>query len=76
MKAEILALTALVPLMAGTGPARAGDTITAALCDGGTVTIPLNRKDRHEPAPCHPKGCHGGACRNEAAKKKGARGKV
>jgi hypothetical protein len=57
------AIAALVPVLVGPLPAQSS-TITAALCNGGTITIPLNDDD----APgknglCHPKGCHAGSCR-------------
>jgi hypothetical protein len=58
-----LALAALVPVMVGPLPAT-GTTITAKLCGGGTITIPLG--DSHAPGSdgaCHPKGCHAGTCR-------------
>jgi hypothetical protein len=59
-----LALVTLVPVMIGPLPAQAA-TITARLCNGGTITIPL---DDNDPAPdenCHPKGCHAGTCRGK-----------
>ena len=63
---------ALVPVLIGPLPAEAG-AITAKLCNGGTITIPVGGDDR--PAKdenCHPKGCHAGACR-EKNEPKGAK---
>ncbi len=63
-----LALAALVPVMIGPLPAHAspsnGATLTAQLCNGGTITIPLGqRKPPADRDDCHPKGCHAGTCR-------------
>lgn len=68
-----LGLAALVPVMLGPlpAPADAGPTVmTAAMCNGGTVTIPLGpRKAPAERRDCHPKGCHAGTCRNDKSDK-------
>jgi len=52
------AAIALLPAMTGLPPEEAGRSITAALCNGGTVNIPL---DDTRPAPgvmpCCAKGC-------------------
>ena len=61
-----LALAVLVPVMIGPLPASAR-TITAKLCNGGTLTIPLGKDSPAEDAPCHPKGCHAGTCREKDA---------
>ncbi|MFM7349636.1 MAG: hypothetical protein ACKO01_09120 [Erythrobacter sp.] len=60
-----LGLAALVPVMLGPAPAPAGPaTLTAAMCGGGTVTIPLGPRKAPAGNPdCHPKGCHAGTCR-------------
>lgn len=60
-----LAVLALVPVMIGPLPARQA-AITAALCNGGTITIPLGEEGPEDPRDCHPKGCHAGACRERA----------
>ncbi len=60
-----LALAALVPVLIGPLPAQTA-AITARLCNGGTITIPLD--DGESPAQdenCHPKGCHAGNCREK-----------
>ena len=60
-----LALAALVTVMIGPLPSAPGDTITARLCNGDTVTIPVGDE---RPAPerdCHPKACHAGTCREK-----------
>jgi len=64
-----LALAALVPVMVGPLPSAPGRTLTMHLCNGGTITIPL---DDGTPAPdggCHPKGCHAGTCRQKGKEK-------
>lgn len=63
-----LALAALVPVLVGPLPA-APATLTAKLCNGGTITIPLGKdgppaQDDH----CHPKACHAGTCREREKK--------
>ena len=63
-----LALAVLVPVMIGPLPAQS-TTITAKLCNGGTITIPV---DDSTPAPdrdCNPKGCHAGTCRDNKSDK-------
>jgi hypothetical protein len=64
MSALPFALAVLVPVMIGPLPAER-TAITAKLCNGGAITIPLG--DTAPPAEdgrCHPKGCHAGTCRN------------
>ena len=70
-----LALTALVPLIAGTTPHEAkADAITVALCNGGTITIDLGRGEPADERDCHQKGCHAGACREKHKVKSSAKG--
>ncbi|MFO6445839.1 hypothetical protein ACLBKU_01720 [Erythrobacter sp. NE805] len=65
-----LALAALVPVMIGPLPAQHGPAaLTAALCNGGTISIPLRRKAPVEDPACHPKGCHAGTCREDKSGK-------
>lgn len=59
-----LALAALLPAMIGPHPAGER-TLTARLCNGGTITIPLGDGGPPEDAPCHPKACHSGTCREK-----------
>ncbi len=62
-----LALAALVPVLVGPLPVPAGPALTATLCNGGTVTIPLGPDaPADEDRQCHPKGCHAGTCRERA----------
>lgn len=58
------ALAALVPVLIGPLPAGA-DAITARLCNGGTITIPLSDDGPDDKGNCHPKGCHAGTCREK-----------
>jgi hypothetical protein len=61
-----LAILALVPVMIGPLPAGDdGSSLTAVLCNGGTIEIPLGDNDQPAPADCHPKGCHAGTCRGK-----------
>lgn len=56
------ALAALVPVLVGPLPAEA-QAITARLCNGGTITIPVGDDMPADDGNCHPKGCHAGSCR-------------
>ncbi len=58
-----VSLLALLPLAIGTQPSSQS-SITAALCGGGTVEIPIKRNQQPEP-PCVAKGCHAGSCRKK-----------
>jgi hypothetical protein len=58
------ALAALLPVMVGPLPV-ASQTISARLCNGGTITIPLGRDAPADDGRCHPKGCHAGTCRDD-----------
>lgn len=60
-----LALLTLVPVLIGPLP-EASAAITAQLCNGGTITIPLGKDDAPgDERECHPKGCHAGTCREK-----------
>jgi hypothetical protein len=64
-----LALAALVPVMLGPAPAE-HTAITATLCNGGTITIPLGDEGpADDSGNCHPKGCHAGNCREKSEQK-------
>lgn len=63
-----LALAALVPVMIGPLPAEQ-QAITAKLCNGGTITIPVGGEAPKEEGNCHPKGCHAGTCREKEKRK-------
>ena len=63
MKIELYALSALVPVMIGPLPAS-GHSITAQLCNGGTIVIPIERDGDEEPErDCRFQACHAGTCR-------------
>ena len=70
MSAALLpfALAALVPVMIGPMPAESA-TITARLCNGGTITIPVGDGAPAQDRDCHPKGCHAGTCREDKSAK-------
>ncbi|MFN9632922.1 MAG: hypothetical protein ACK554_05465 [Erythrobacteraceae bacterium] len=65
MSALPVALAALLPVMIGPLPAQS-TAITAKLCGGGTITIPLGDDTPAQDNPCHPKGCHAGTCREKS----------
>lgn len=67
MKIELYALSALVPMMLGPLPTSA-DSITARLCGGGVIQIPIDGEPEQAPdRPCS-KACHAGACRKRSDK--------
>lgn len=63
MSALPFALAALIPVLVGPLPAHS-TAISARLCNGGTITIPLGDETPAEDRRCHPKGCHAGTCRD------------
>ncbi|MBT8426642.1 MAG: hypothetical protein KJO02_01295 [Erythrobacter sp.] len=56
-----LGLASIIPLVVGPLP-EADDVLSAKLCNGGTIEIPLKKKQPSE-QPCAAKGCHAGSCR-------------
>lgn len=58
------ALAALIPVLVGPLPAQS-TAITATLCNGGTITIPVGGDTPQDKGDCHPKGCHAGTCREK-----------
>ena len=64
----LVAIAALSPLMIGPLPAQ-GASLTMGLCNGGTITIPLDQGPPAQGRDCHPKGCHAGACREDKSPK-------
>ncbi|QIQ85395.1 hypothetical protein [Erythrobacter sp.] len=70
MNGAALAFAALVPLATGPAPQEA-ETLSVALCGGGTITIPLGDGERPQ-RECDPKGCHAATCR-EKDRQKGQR---
>lgn len=67
-----LALAALVPVLIGPLPAES-EAITAKLCNGGTITIPLGDEAPADDRYCHPKACHAGNCRSKTELQRGKR---
>lgn len=59
------ALAALIPALIGPLPAES-EAITAKLCNGGTITIPLGNDNPADDRNCHPQACHAGNCRAKA----------
>jgi hypothetical protein len=62
------ALAALVPVLIGPLPTET-TTITARLCNGGTIAIPLGNDSPAEDGRCDPKGCHAGTCREKSKRR-------
>ncbi|MEQ5787367.1 hypothetical protein J3454_05620 [Erythrobacter sp. NFXS35] len=68
------AFAALLPVLIGPLPAESR-AITAALCNGGTITIPLGDGDTPaDKGDCHPKACHAGNCRDKDRPERTKRG--
>ena len=63
-----LALAALVPVMLGPLPSEPR-LLTATLCNGSTITLPIGDSAPDRNGPCHPTGCHAGECRAKSAAK-------
>ena len=57
-----LALASLLPLVLGPLPVE-GRTLEARLCNGGSVSIPIEPNDEPIPELCLQKGCHAGCNR-------------
>ena len=69
MTPAIFGLIAMVPMMLGSPPVQE-KSLVAALCNGGTISIPLkdsNKRDggKDRPDPCQMKACHAGTCRKK-----------
>jgi len=58
------ALAALIPVLVGPLPTQS-NAITAKLCNGGTISIPVGDDAPEDNRDCHPKGCHAGTCREK-----------
>jgi hypothetical protein len=69
---RLLAFAALLPTAIGPLP-QEQRTLSAGLCNGGAITIPLGDGDGMPARDCHLQGCHAGNCRErldrEQAKK-------
>ncbi len=67
IRPDWLALIALAPMMIGPLPSGQ-NAITASLCGGGTIRIPIDGDDdQPTEQPCS-KACHAGACRKRTGK--------
>jgi hypothetical protein len=76
MNALAFATLALVPMMAGPLPqSQSAPTLTAALCNGGSITIPLGERDDTPPRDCRQQGCHAGHCRKRIDQDRGLGGR-
>lgn len=73
MNSLAFALGALIPVLIGPLPAdhAAAGSITAQLCNGGTITIPLGKGAPAQERDCHPKACHAGTCRPDKKRRGG-----
>ena len=64
MIAPLLGLIAMVPMVLGSPPVQE-KSLVAALCNGGTTSIPLKDEGKDQPDPCAMKACHAGTCRKK-----------
>lgn len=58
---HVFATAAMIPAMIGPAPAKAGAELVMALCNGGTITLPVtggNTPPGPAQGPCCAKGCH------------------
>lgn len=63
MNTSSLAIFAVLPMITGPLPEEE-KSLVAALCGGGTITIPLGNNDQPK-RDCHPKACHAANCRKQ-----------
>ena len=61
---KLFALMAIVPMAIGPLP-QEERTLTARLCNGGEITIPIGDKEDGNKRDCHSKACHVGSCREK-----------
>lgn len=66
--APIIAALALIPLAAGPQSHDAPNALIVALCDGGTISIPLGDDDAPDERDCHNMACHAGTSRQKVKK--------
>ena len=59
---KLVAIVALVPIAIGPLPEKQ-EVLVAALCNGGTIEIPLGDQDGEPRRGCHQQACHAGNCR-------------
>ncbi|WP_369025718.1 hypothetical protein [Qipengyuania sp. RANM35] len=64
MNAVVLGLASLLPMMVGPLP-PAQRSITAALCIGGQIEIPVKQQKPEPAPPCAEKACHAGCNRRK-----------
>lgn len=62
---KLLAAIAVVPMAIGPMPEKE-NVLIAALCDGGSISIPIGDGGGEPMGDCHQKGCHAGTCRQKA----------
>jgi len=58
-------LAAVVPMALGPDPADQDGALIVALCNGGSIAIPLGDGDDQGQDHCDTKACHSGACRKD-----------
>lgn len=63
MNAALPALLSLLPVVIGPLPTAEQGTVTARLCSGGTISIPLPGKPADAPDHHEQLGCHGASNR-------------
>lgn len=66
---KALAIVALVPIALGPLP-QEERVLTASLCNGGTITIPLSDDEDAPQRDCHQQACHAGTCREKSKRSK------
>ncbi len=63
MTGSPISFLALMPLITGPLPESSERSIVARLCNGGTITIPIEDDEQDPGTPCDMQACHAGTCR-------------
>ncbi|MEO1487908.1 MAG: hypothetical protein AAFR88_00515 [Pseudomonadota bacterium] len=66
--APVIAALAVIPLATGPQSHDEPNALIVALCDGGTISIPLGDDEAPDERDCHSMACHAGVSRHKVKK--------
>ena len=66
MNSTLLLSAAALSMALGPGALQHEETLTVALCNGGSIAIPLGGSDDQDREHCDTKACHAGTCRKHS----------